>query len=239
MLFSSALRYLTGSETKDDVPPGISTPGSPGKFSAIGIAQPWPGNTFLCRIPESHPTLTGLRGLQEAIKASPFAAFFTFLPPASFHMTVLGGVSPVFEGRKIWTDPPPLSRDAATAKLQDQVKDLALPQKFHLQVQGLFALQSLRLEGKTAQETAKLDKARHALAQATAKPLKSHAKYAFHITLAYQLRWVSEDLARQMIAFADQLTQDHKGQIGPIELGPIELCNFETMHRFDPVLALA
>ena len=64
------------------------------------------------------------------------------------------------------------------------------------------------------------------------------AHYVFHITLAYPLRWVDEDRAREIIALSQKLGNAFVAAIPHIELGPCELCWFDNMHHFQPIMRL-
>lgn len=86
--------HLTGRSSPRDRPDGISLPGAGGKFAKNGSVQLWPGNAFVRHVAPG-PSLETVRALQEELRMSGFAPFFTFLPMQSFHMMVFQGLSPM------------------------------------------------------------------------------------------------------------------------------------------------
>jgi len=229
------IEYLTGRTRALPYPPGVSAPGGGGKFATDGRVQPWPGNTFICHLRKGSAAYETLLHVQERIRMSPFSGFFAFLPPPSFHMTLFQGVSPGNRPGQGWPDDiaegTPLTD--VTARLDQRIADAVVPETFRLTVDGLFALQSVRMSGADPSEVDALRQARTALRQATRITFPDFDRYTFHITLAYQIHWVSADVARQMIELSDALGAECQQHLGQVELGPIEFCSFETMHHFE------
>lgn len=231
---------LTGKLYNHPHPKGISDPGGGGKFDPKGHVQTWPGNTFICHVKRPSPEHEALTFMQDRIKQSPFARYFTFLPPTSFHMTVFQGWSPFLQAAGVWPEGLALDQtlDQTTAELCDKLGGLELPARFRVRPDGLFALHSLTMRGADSQQEKLLRKTRTTLRDNTEIPAKNFDSYIFHITLAYQLSWVDEASARDIVAFSDDLGADFERQVPQIDLGPCELCDFEDMHHFEPVMYL-
>jgi len=98
---------------------------------------------------------------------------------------------------------------------------------------GLLGGFSLLLTGATdAHETA-LRVTRDRLSDATGIRRNNHREYPFHLTLAYPIRWLTEDEARSVIDLSVDLFATLIAAVPSFELGPVEICRFDTMHRFD------
>ena len=233
--------HLTGRLSDLPRPPGISLPRGGGKFTPDGAVQHWPGNTFICHIPRTSAAYSAIQELQETVKMSPFQRFFTFLPPPSFHMTVFQGLSPDMTATTGWPEslPEGLPRDEASAILADRLDELDLPTRFRIKVDGLFAAYSLTVSGADEAEETALRQARVTLRDATGIQFSDFDDYIFHITMAYLVDWLSDATAREIAEFSSEIGGRFQGEIGHIELGPIEFCNFDSMHHFEPVRILA
>lgn len=234
------IEHLTGRCSDLLYPPGISLPNGGGKFTPDGSVQIWPGNTFICHIDRASPAFELIRELQEEIKKSPFKSFFTFLPPPSFHMTVYQGLSPETQPGKGWPKDVPegLSRNEVTGIMSSRLDGLDVPTSFKVRVDGLFAAYSLTVSGTDATEEAALRQTRASLRDATGITFRDFDEYVFHITLAYQIHWVSDKTAKEISSFSSEIGDPFKDAVGTIELGPVEFCNFDSMHHFELVKAL-
>lgn len=233
----NAIDYLTGRLSSAPRPGGISLPGGGGKFHSDGSVQHWPGNTFICHIDRNSAAFEAIRALQEEIKRSEFNRFFTFLPPTSFHMTVFQGTSPATKPGAGWPDGLdwPLARDAVSAEIIERIRNVDLPPSRTIRFVDLFAAHSLTVTGATAEQEEGLRTARRALREATRIPQADFDRYVFHISLAYLIDWVSEPLARDIVAYSVDQTERFRPLIGEITLGHVEFCNFDTMHHFEPL----
>ncbi len=232
--------YLTGRLSDDPLPPWVSLEGRGGKFTTDGRVQIWPGNTFICHVDRNSQAFEAICALQAELKASAFQKFFTFLPPASFHMTVFQGVSPTPKPGTRWPAglPQDFSRDDVTNALLGRIDGIALPQRHRMRVAGLFGGCSLTMEGATEEEEKSLRETRVALWGATRIDFDDFDNYVFHITLAYLLEWVPEATARGIAAFGAEVAERYIDEIGLVDLGPVEFCNFDNMHHFEPVKLL-
>ena len=232
---------LTGSFCDRPFPKAICTPGCGGKFDTRGNVLPWPGNTFLCHIDRMSAAFRALVDVQDRVRSSEFGRYFTYLPPESFHVTVFQGWSPFLKEDGIWPEGlgRDVTRDEMTSILRSQVSGLILPQGYRIRSDGLFALHSLTVRGADNWQERSLRYTRNVLRDATRICPKDFDGYVFHISLGYQLRWVGECLARDMVAFSDELGRDFEATVPEIQLGPCELCSFDTMHHFEPVRLLS
>ena len=232
------MAYLIGALTATLQPPGISAPGDGGKFTPDGTVLPWPGNTIICHIDPASPAHRELVALQDALRAGPHAHRFTFLPPASFHMTMFQCLSGPRASEGDWPDgvPKTASRDNVTGILADRLRSVRIPTRHRIRPLEVLAGFSLAVAGADAAEEASLRRTRETLRDATGIRSEGFETYGFHITLAYLLAWLDPGAARAVAALSETLTARFLAAVPEIVLGPLELCNFETMHRFDPVV---
>lgn len=234
---AQAVKFLTGSLSAQPWPGGISLPGQGGKFNTDGSVQRWPGNTFICHVDAQSAAHKHLRALQEEIKMSRFARFFTFLPPSSFHMTVFEGVSPgvtdtafIPHGANA-----EMTRDELSANILQSIDDIYLEPAQSVQMVSLFCAQGLRVSRVGELGDGPLREARDTLRTATGISPSAFAEYKFHITLAYLLEWLTEPTAKAVVSFSNELAERYAKDLSSIPLGPVEFCNFETMHHFEPL----
>ncbi len=234
---------LTGQNSRSPYPNGIGLPGASAKFDTGGQVKIWPGNTFVCHVGPDMDAYQVLVEMQETVKRSEFSAFFTFLPAPSFHMTVFNGMSPGVPFTNQWPGDfdRSWSRDRVSAEWIDRLKDIECPNSFRVKMTDLHALHSTTMVGANGVEEAKLRQTRVNLQQATGLQLIDPIdgdRFVFHITLAYLICFVSETCARDMLAFNEEISHKFVSQMPEIELGPVEFCNFDSMHHFEPQLRL-
>ena len=234
------IAHLTGRLQSRVYPQGISLPGEGGKFATDGSVQTWPGNTFVCHVRPDSAAHDAIRAMQEEVKMSRFARFFTFLPPASFHMTVFQGCSPVT------TDPallpsgadPGMRRDALSARMLNAVAGVAFDPAPRARMVDLFCCHSLTVTGAEPEGETPLRDMRQTLREATGITPPGFDSYVFHITLAYLVDRLTEPTARAVVDYSAELSARYAPELKEIPLGPVEFCNFETMHHFQPLKAL-
>ncbi|WP_172326777.1 DUF1868 domain-containing protein [Mangrovicoccus sp. HB161399] len=234
------IEYLTGRTRPElSVPPGISQPGGGGKFTPEGQLLIWPGNTMICHVDPGSDAHAALADIQAGLKAGPHAGCFTFLPGESLHMTVFQGISGPFANRFDWPGgvDRTATRNQVTAVLKQRLKGIGLPASRRIRALEVFAGHSMTVDGIGPDEAGLRD-TRARLREATGIDPEGYATYTFHITLAYLLRWLSEEEAHEVAALSRDLFARHGARLQDIRLGQVELCNFEHMHHFEPLVRL-
>ncbi len=228
---------LTGKLSDQPYPGGISQPGGGGKFTPDGTVLEWPGNTFICPVPQNSDSFAAMVDIQNELKQSEFAPCFTFLPTSSFHMTVFQGLSPGNEGTKDWPANLPGATDynAATEAMLKRIAPLTLDNQFGVSVTDLFCGYSLALSGADEASERTLRQNRIQLRDATQISPPAFDDYVFHITLAYMLSWLSESHAKDLLAFSRSLFSRYEDRLQNIELAPCVFCDFKDMHAFTPI----
>ncbi|MEM7614072.1 MAG: DUF1868 domain-containing protein [Pseudomonadota bacterium] len=226
--------HLTGALSPKPYPGGISLPGAGGKFDTAGAVQIWRGNTFVAHVVRPSPSFDAILALQERVKRSAFARFFTFLPAPSFHMTIFQGFSPSSSAPVGWPGDVPRDVGAATKAFAERLTDLRLP-RFEARAVGLFCTNSLTMEGASPADEAVLRGARETLRDLTGFRPGDFDDYVFHLSMAYLTQWVTEATAREIVDFSAELEREFCASRPVIALEECAFCTFESMHHFEPV----
>ena len=231
----TAFDYLTGALTGGARPDVVGR-----KFTPDGTPLSCPGFTTVCHVEPASDAFLALVQAQEALKAGPLAQAFTLMPPDSLHMTIFEGVIDYSRSPERW--PRHLPLDATIEYCAGEAKTRLAAARhnaaFTVQPTGIFAGFSVSMAGATDHQDASLRETRNHLRDTLNLHRPDHDACQFHITLAYLLRWLNADEAQHVIGLfrdvADRLFQ----HMPEVTLGPIELCTFATMHRFERIMYL-
>lgn len=225
-----ALQYLTGALEDGARPASIGR-----KFAPDGTVLSTPGNTTICHIDPQSAAYGHLVAAQDALRAGPVADAFTFLPPASLHMTIFEGVIEYSRTRARWPEHLPVdaSIDAVSQDFGTRLRAIGLAQHLRARPVGIFGGFSVDMTGTDAAAEALLRQTRDQLRMATGIKRTDHDNYGFHITLGYLLRWLTPAEANAVLDHSDQVAQALVAQVPSIDLGPVEFCRFDTMHHFE------
>ena len=223
---------LTGAGHATPLPEAVGQ-----KFTAQGGVLPFPGNTFICHIPPDSAAHAALREASLALQAGPLAPAFSFLPASSFHMTVFEGATDAHRQDARW--PEGVSADeplaAVTARFAAATAGLALPAAQQIRPMAVLAGRTVAVTGAMPEAEAALRQSRIWLSEATGIRRSNFDHYAFHITLAYPLRWLTAAEAEAVQDLSDTVFQRLAEAAPVIALGPVEFCDFADMHAFRPL----
>lgn len=227
---------LTGAAAGDTPRP----PGGVAKFDEDGAVRCTPGLTTLCHIDRSSEAFAALVEAQDLLKAGPHAHAFAWLPPDSFHMTVWDGVIDHRRGPGDWPAHLPANAPIATVATDfaRRLDGFTAPPRFAIRATEILAGFSVRVTGTDPEQEAALRGTRDALSDRLGLRRDNHETYRFHITLGYPLRWLDADAAAEVVARSADAIALAADRLERIEIGPVEFCRFETMHRFDPLRML-
>lgn len=236
---SETLSFMTGEHSGLPRPPAISEPGQGGKFMADGSVLSFPGNTFVCHVLPDTPSHRAITELQNALKAAPFARYFSFLPPSSFHMTVFQGVCMPKEAQAPF--PEGTARedglDDITETMLKRLQPVSFPDPFSIEAVGPFLHSGLgiHVDGKGDAAKSAMWQTRRDLREALKLDFVDFDAYRFHISLAYLLEWLTPDQAFEIRDTLGALVTDLADAVPEIEIGMNEFCTFDTMHHFEPI----
>ncbi|MEO0991853.1 MAG: DUF1868 domain-containing protein, partial [Pseudomonadota bacterium] len=206
------------------------------KFTSSGAVLGFPGNTFLCHLVEGSQHHDAVSRYQDALATSPWAAYFTFLPKASFHMTIFCGVSGAPLGSDGWPEgfEPATSLDDITTEYLRRLRDVQAPDTFNVRIVGAYPNNLLVTGENVAEETA-LRHMRDRLRDLTGLDRPDQDTYQFHISVGYQTTWMPEAAALELVEYTAACFARHIAPLPALSLGAVEFCRFENMHRFDPI----
>jgi hypothetical protein len=216
--------------------------GIPHKFDPDGNVQSFPGNTIICHLSPSSEIYASMQVLYKKLKEHPLSHLYTMLPPSSWHMTVFEGALDKRRKAAYWPADLDLNASIAdcTALLEKKLEsfDLQYETPFRLSVIGfkpLVSSISVHVEPRTAEENIAIRHLRDRLADVTKMRQKGHDKYRFHLTVAYILRYLSDEQEKELMEF---LMRHFKDMPKELELGLPEFCRFEDMFAFERLLYL-
>lgn len=215
------------------------------KFHANGEVRYFPGNTIICPLTRAEPGLCAAVSLaQDRLKAAAFAAAYSFLPPDSFHMTMFEGVLEEKRRPELWPADLPLDAplDEVTAHFATKLRTLPFERTFWMRCRGLSLSASgglqIDLVPADAASEQTLSLSRDRLADLLQYRAPNHASYGFHISLAYLVKWLADEQLELLRAALAAGSAALARSIDTVTLGPAYLTRFDTMYRFEPVLAL-
>lgn len=237
---SDGIAYLTGQLSRDSSPPAITTPDGGGKFDHNGEVLPWPGNTFICHLNPHRSEHKMLRLIQNQLKAGPQSNAFTFLPPDSFHMTVMEGISGKPESDPSWPKDSNKNYDlqSATELIRQRLTGVVVPDSHQIKVTDIFAGHSVKVEGFNEDQERSLRQTRKILRDTSGIEPRAFSAYQFHITLAYLTRWLSTEEANSVMELSNTLADQLRHEVPVITLGAPEFCEFESMLHFEKIAQL-
>jgi len=206
------------------------------KFNEDGSVRYFPGNTIICFLTEEHPAYQASLWAQEKLKALSFAHKFAFLPPSSFHMTILGLVVEELRSADYWSKH--LSLDATLNETDsffiNQLAKLKPPKEIIMRYQNnhVNLHPSIRLEPSNETMNSVLRAYRDDLSELTGVREPNHDRYGFHISLCYP---IIELTAAERLFIQEILEDMHehlKSTLEPFSLAAPKLCFFDTMFAF-------
>lgn len=234
---ATRLAHLTGRSSGAQHPPSVTAPGGGGKFAPDGAPLPFPGNTFLCHIDPASDAFDALARIQDGLRGLPSARAFTFLPKPSFHMTVFCGVA----GIPLDTDGWPADLPAGTPLTEvtnhfaERLRDRTGAAGMRVRATRCDLGAAIQLVERDLESGRVLRRLRDTLRDATRLDREDHLTYEFHVSLAYQTCWLDAAAAAEYLHALDRIFAASRDGLSDIELGPVEFCEFDTMHSFHPV----
>ncbi len=200
---------------------------------------PEAGNTVVCHLDTDAPAHRAVIDARRRMPALPGAGNFLETPVESLHMTVFEGVIETRRTADAW--PADIDRDAPVSEvteiLRARLASFVPPPAFAVRVAGLRPT-GLVLEGATAQDAAHLQTWRDALTAPFGYRHAAHDAYHFHMTFAYPVEWLPEDLVPDLeVAYASILA-DLRAAAPIIPLRPPAFCRFADMTHFEELVVL-
>jgi len=213
------------------------------KFNKDGSVGRFPGNTVIAKIPPSLPIYAGLVEAQERLRGADRSGKYAFLPPSSFHMTVIEGLCDQVRTPELWSRKLDLQLPLADVNqfVLECFSRLSRPSSFTMRLSQATVLRWLviPLEPANAETSQSLQRLREEFSQETGIRFPNHDTYTYHISLAYNLVWLTADEEREMHNAQQEVQSTLAARYPTIVLGKPELTYFDDMFRFDTVCAVA
>ncbi|NOU96917.1 DUF1868 domain-containing protein [Paenibacillus sp. LMG 31456] len=206
------------------------------KFNEDGSVRAFPGNTVICKIDSVDPVYSELMKAHDLLRRMPAAEKYVFMPPSSYHMTVIEGVCDQVRSYTRWTERLPL--DASLEQVDyffiEQYETIRKPEAFSMMCNTIRPT-GIRLVPRTEEDWMKLSKFRDEVSVKWGLRFPGHDQYEFHITLAYNLVELTEAEKVARDAYMDEISAQVKSSFGVFETSAPELVFFEDMFLFSPM----
>ena len=213
------------------------------KFTPEGVRRPFAGNTVICHLPQQSKVRDKTVALGDALRSSSFAHKLGMLPGNSYHMTVFPGAND--QDRAAYGWPADIPMDAPMSECNrivgERIAQFRMQEKLPIHVKvdlektlGPQRVSSLRISPADDRENAKLRNLRDRMAEEVFRfRTPDHATYGFHVSLAYQMKPLSQEEAREHHTILKSHVPEIIAAAPVIELGIPEYCTFDDMFRFE------
>jgi hypothetical protein len=214
------------------------TPAVGSKFHQDGSVRTFPGNTIICAVDPQRQVDVYREVLwaQNTLRAMACSDKFAFLPPESFHMTVMELLCDQVRTTSNWSDQLSLNAplDETDRFFMDTVVTVPAPTAIRMRYSHMRKPGLIALEPADQETVAALAEFRDGIAQVTGLRFPNHDSYGYHISLVYNLVELDEfDQTEVTLTFErinERLTKTF-GNFGP---DAPELVFFDNMFRFVP-----
>jgi hypothetical protein len=205
----------------------------PGRF------LPEAGNTVVCPLGVTDPAHKAVLAARAQMQTLPGADRLLFTPEKSLHMTLFEGVIETRRTEDAW--PSGLDREApvdeVTEVLAKRLEGCEFPSAFRVKATGLRPV-GLALEGATDADQKLMLEWREALTRPFGYRHRDHDSYRFHMTFAYPLAWLPDDLIPVWRNGLAVILNELQQAAPIIPLSPPAFCTFADMTDFPERLAL-
>jgi len=185
------------------------------RYDANGAFLPEPGNTVVCHLTADSETERALADARAQYLCMPEADRLAITPLSSLHMTLFQGIIEYRRSPEYW--PAGMSLDTPI--------DATLPT-------------GLVLEGATKADRENLKVWRDRLADLFGYRHPDHDDYVFHITFAYMIDWLSEEVLERWQTMLQDIADDIRRRAPVLELKPPAFCAFKDMNHFEELVVL-
>ncbi|KAJ6509026.1 RNA ligase/cyclic nucleotide phosphodiesterase [Mycena sanguinolenta] len=216
--------------------------GIPNKFDPDGNVQRFKGNTIIAHLSPASELYASLLALHDKLKHHRLRHLYALLPAFSFHLTLFEGVCDKIRKPGRW--PADLSVNATIEECNSLYEDKLGSFDMQSDARYRFTLTHFKPLNKSgigvhlepsAEDNPRLRRLRDQLSELLHIRAKDHKTYAFHITVAYLLRYLSEEQEREL---SELLVEHFQGMPKEVQLGPPEFCTFEDIFSFKRVFYL-
>lgn len=204
-----------------------------------GTFTPELGNTIIRHVTKNSRSMAVLTDLQEALATCAFGHHFAYLPTESFHMTVFEGVIDSGREENYWPKGVDFSADieTITAMYLERAETFLNPGPFTMRVRDVTP-NGLIMDGATREDEMKAREWRDHLANLHGYRKPNHESYMFHVTMAYQIRWLPPEATEVYIDLLQRLRHVIMAEAPILELDMPALCQFRSITSFEELKVL-
>lgn len=200
---------------------------------------PDPGNTVVCHLDLDSPGGAAVLRARAAMKALPGADRLLFTPEDSLHMTVFEGVLDARRRPNAWPSFVDVAAPVAhvTEAMRVRLDGFEGPGAFEVAVAAVRP-GGMELRGATDGDVAALLTWREALSGAFGYRQTEHDAYRHHMTFAYPLDWLPDDLVPMWQQGLAEIEADLMSAAPLLPLRAPAFCQFADMTHFEELVAL-
>lgn len=207
------------------------------KFNEDGSVRFFPGNTLICKIKEGSAVYPLLTAISDQYKALTGAHKYAFLPPESFHMTMIQGVCDQDRRKALWSRYLPLDTplEAVDDYFEEQFKSVPRLAETRMRFDYIDYSKDIIiiwLVPDSDGDTENLKRYRNQVSEALGIRFPDHDSYGFHISIAYKLWKLTEEEEREISYITEQLNQRCRAEFPSFILNPPEITYFKDMFYF-------
>ncbi|WP_018753847.1 DUF1868 domain-containing protein [Paenibacillus sanguinis] len=209
------------------------------KFYPDGRAKDYLGNTIISFLnSELYNIYRESIKVMEALKNTELAQSYAFLPPSSFHVTILTLCREMDRGTPYWPRicSPEEEFIQIDKKLKETVEQIPKPQGIKMEVDCCLPI-NIRLKPASAHDEQKIRDYRDRVSEAVGIRHAGHDEFAFHLTYSYQLYELSHQEQAMAQAFCRHYTEVLRKKVAPFELPEPEFVIFNNMLEYEPDLS--
>lgn len=208
------------------------------KFNEDGSARFFPGNTIISKVKKDNLIYPVIERIADAFRKGKGAAKYVFLPPESYHMTMIQGVCEEDRRKELWSCFLPL--DAPLERVDDffekefkKVGKLPRTEMVFDYIDLSNGTILVRFLPASKADAQNLKKFRDEVSGRLGVRFPDHERYGFHISVAYQLWEMDEAEEESMREICRTLEEKLKKDRPAFCLRQPELTYFENMFCFN------
>lgn len=205
------------------------------KFDQLGNALPYYGNTIISYLNDDRwDIFSAALEFQCELKKTSYANKMAFLPPESFHMTILNLCRVIDKSTAYW--PKMISQDVkfsyVDCELKDIVDKIPKPENVMMEVERCEKL-NIILRPADIESEKKLKNYRDIIAEKTTIRHSWHDTFEFHLTLDYLMTPLSNDEEAKNKILCDEYSRKIKKEVKPFMISEPEFVIFNDMMSYE------
>lgn len=213
---------------------------SENKFDSNGNAKDYLGNTIISFLnSELYDIYREGILVEEAFRNSAISKSFAFLPPSSFHVTILTLCREIDRGTPYWpkTVSPLEPFSNIDEKLKRIVDEIPKPQGIQMEVDQCLSV-NVRLKTASAEDEQKIRTYRDEVSRAIGIRHAGHEEFAFHLSFSYKISELTPEEEILEKNLCDKYTEILKKKVAPFALPDPEFVIFNNMFSYETNLSL-